>query len=77
MRRGDQGHSGSIIPVSLSLIGGYPTRGAFRGSKLGVETLMRNLAGLGLEAVLCELAQARGAYGKQTPGGNARARRSC
>ena len=67
MRRTDLGHSGSIIPVSLSLIGGYPTRGAFRGSKLGVETLMRNLAGLGLEAVLCELAQARGAYDKQTP----------
>jgi hypothetical protein len=27
-----------------------------------VETLMRNLAGLGLETVLCELDEARGAY---------------
>ena len=31
------------------------------------EPLMPNLAGLGMEAVLCELDEARGAYDKQTP----------
>jgi hypothetical protein len=33
-----------------------------------VETLMRNLAGLGLETVLCELDEARGAYDQEEPG---------
>jgi hypothetical protein len=47
------------------------------GSKNGLRQLMRTLAGLGLEAVLCELDEARGAYDQVVPGedrprGNAR-----
>jgi hypothetical protein len=33
-----------------------------------VEALMRTLAGLGLEAVLCELDEARGAYDREVRG---------
>jgi len=33
-----------------------------------VETLMRTLAGLGLEAQLCELDEARGAHGEEVRG---------